>query len=347
MKLLRRQGTDLLVLATGACWENKLLNELRSEGVRFALPPEPLRPCRKLSTLYSALLWPIRLPRVANSIYCIGAGRSHLLVQRFRPKGAVTLNHEIVVPPGRNSLAGLCAERLDATVANSRKVAEVMASYWPHKPLRVIPFLTSDSPTPRPQIRTAPAYQPLRIIFLGRLVEQKRPDCLVRAWPALSTHPALQGARLDIHGNDPSGAMARALREWVAESGLAERIGIHGEYRPEDLPRLLDQCDLVVLPSLWEGLPLVLIEAMSRGVPFVATAAGGTEELGEGNPDVKVTGTEWESFAAGLVEMAGRVRAGQVNPVRLHDWSEQRYGYLAVSQRWLSCLHQPTQFFSA
>lgn len=347
MKLLRREKTDVLVLATGACWDEELLSELECLGVQFVLPPKLLRPCRRLSTLYSGLLWPVRLPRTASSVYCIGAGYSHLLVQRFRPKGAVTLNHEIVVPPGPRSLAGLCAQRLDATVANSRKVAEVMASYWPQKPMRVIPFLTSDRPSPPPRRQTSGSAQGLKVIYLGRLVEQKRPDHLVRAWPALTSHPALLKARLDVHGNDPSGHMIGALREWVAKAGLSSRIGIHGEYRLQDLPCLLNQADLVVLPSLWEGLPLVLIEAMSRGVPFVATAAGGTEELGEDNPDVKITSTEWAAFEAGLLEMAERLQTGQVDPVRLHNWSEQRYGYGSVSQRWLKCLHEPVRFFSA
>jgi glycosyltransferase involved in cell wall biosynthesis len=141
--------------------------------------------------------------------------------------------------------------------------------------------------------------------------------------------------------------MVGALRDWVAKAGLTDQIAIHGEYRLTDLSRLLDQADLVVLPSLWEGLPLVLIEAMSRGVPFVATAAGGSEELGDSNPDVKITGTDWPSFEAGLIEMAHRLRTGKTDPIRLHRWTEQRYGYESVSKRWLTCLHQPGLFFSA
>jgi glycosyltransferase involved in cell wall biosynthesis len=183
------------------------------------------------------------------------------------------------------------------------------------------------------------------VVYLGRLVEQKRPDQLVRRWPVLSAHAGLTPARLDVFGYDPTGNMVKGLQTFVTDSGLSDRIGIRGEYSLSDLPRILDEADVVVLPSLWEGLPLVLVEAMLKGVPFVATAAGGTEELGENNPDVTVTSTEWAEFEAGLIAMAQRIRSGAVDPIRLHGWAESRYGYSAVSQKWLQCLCQPHEFF--
>ena len=345
-QLLRRQGIEVVVFATGANWDLQVLSELETAGVRFHLPPAILRRIRKLAVVYSRLTWPWLTPRSANSLYCIGAGRSHSLMHRLRPKGVVSINHEIVEPPGPDSLAGQCAAGLDVTVANSRKVAERMQGWWPHKPIQAIPFLTSDHPTLPPEPRRTIGSNPLRVVYLGRLVEQKRPDKLVRRWGDLTRHPALAGACLDIHGYDPEGKMLKDLGDFVARNGLDGQVKIHGEYSLAELPYILDKTDLVVLPSLWEGLPLVLVEAMLKGVPFVATAAGGTEELGENNPDVIVTSTEWADFEAGLIAMAGKIRSGGIDPLRLHAWAEARYGYAIVSQKWLHCLCHPREFFN-
>jgi glycosyltransferase involved in cell wall biosynthesis len=183
------------------------------------------------------------------------------------------------------------------------------------------------------------------VTYLGRLVKHKRPDELVRHWKRLSALPGLSPARLDIYGFDPTGEMLEELRRFVIDSQLTDRVQIHGKYDNEQLPAILAETDLVVLPSLEEGLPLVLVEAMSRGVPFVATDAGGTEELAEGNRDVIVTGQQWAAFENGLVTMARKVRSGEIDPQRLHEWTEKRYGFPIVSKLWLDCLGRPHKFF--
>ena len=77
-----------------------------------------------------------------------------------------------------------------------------------------------------------------------------------------------------IAGEGPERATLEAR---ASALGIAHRVRFLGHRR--DVPPLLAIADLFVLPSLWEGLPLSVLEAMAAGVPVVATRIGGTDEL--------------------------------------------------------------------
>lgn len=66
------------------------------------------------------------------------------------------------------------------------------------------------------------------------------------------------------------------LMELARDLGLESRVRFLGER--QDIPRLLASCDLFVLPSLFEGLPMSVLEAMAAVKPIVATNVGGTNE---------------------------------------------------------------------
>ena len=59
--------------------------------------------------------------------------------------------------------------------------------------------------------------------------------------------------------------------------GIADRVHFAG-WRA-DVPEILAASDLLVLPSAWEGMPNVVLEAMASGLPVVATSVEGVEEL--------------------------------------------------------------------
>ena len=59
--------------------------------------------------------------------------------------------------------------------------------------------------------------------------------------------------------------------------GVAERVTFLGEVR--DIPALLSRARMFVQPSLSEGIPLTVLEAMARGLPVVATGVGGLPEV--------------------------------------------------------------------
>jgi glycosyltransferase involved in cell wall biosynthesis len=109
------------------------------------------------------------------------------------------------------------------------------------------------------------------IALVGTLKPQKGHHLLIEAAAFIQQLP-------DVHILFIGDGDLRAQLEAQARSaGLAERIHFLGSR--SDVPELLAASDYFVLPSLWEGLPMALIEAMASGLPIVATAVSGTQQV--------------------------------------------------------------------
>ena len=344
---LRQSGADVTIAAKASRWPHSAIDALRAIGVRFVMPPRWITAWRPLSTAWAMGLFRIALPDDLASVYWIGPGRMHGYIKGRVDSTTPSVYHEVVYPEGPTSPEARCAREADAAVASSQPVADMMKQVAPGQPIRVIPFLTSDKPQPPPEARPPVGDRELRVVYLGRLVGHKRPDRLVKQWRDLTAQPPLAPARLDVYGydHDPNGTMVEDLRRHVEEHELGHCVTVHGAYTVEQTPAILAQADVVVLPSEMEGLPLVLVEAMSHGVPIVATDAGGTAELGQNNPDAIITSIDWDDFVQGLTTMAARLRSGQIDAVRLHGWTESRYGYETVADLWRQALLEPRDFF--
>lgn len=102
-----------------------------------------------------------------------------------------------------------------------------------------------------------PQKSPLDFVEMARLVHQEVPE-----------------ARFFVVGDGPLRPQAERLIETY---GLGDRVKLVGWRR--DIPELLSLLDIFVLTSLWEGLPLVFLEAMAAGKPIVATRVDGTTDV--------------------------------------------------------------------
>ena len=102
----------------------------------------------------------------------------------------------------------------------------------------------------------------------ARLEAQKGIGYLLEAMPAiLARHP---DAVVALAG---SGSLEGELKEKARQLGVAGNVRFLGAY--PQLLRFYPLLDFLVLPSLWEGLPLCILEAMSLGLPIIATKVGG------------------------------------------------------------------------
>jgi len=112
------------------------------------------------------------------------------------------------------------------------------------------------------------------VLAAGRLTEPKNFPGLLDAVLLLRR----RGVRLRvmIAGEGPLRAF---LERRVDELGIGDQILLPGV--ANDLPELMLGADLFVLPSLWEGLPLALLEAMACGLPVVATQIAGVADVVE------------------------------------------------------------------
>jgi len=108
--------------------------------------------------------------------------------------------------------------------------------------------------------------------FGGRLVEAKGLTYLLQAIPTvLHEYPA---THFVIAGDGP---LRPQLRRQAAEAGIARQITFLG--LRDDMYSILKTLDVYVQPSLWEGMPMVVIEAMGASLPVVATRVDGIPEV--------------------------------------------------------------------
>ena len=161
-----------------------------------------------------------------------------------------------------------------------------------------------------------------KLLFVGRLVPRKGADVLIDALAIASNRGF--AVELDIVGEGPEQARLHAL---VADRGLRDCVAFRGALCEADVARAMGGADVLVVPSLSEGLPVVIMEAMASGVPVVASKIDGIPELvHDGETGLLVPPCDPKALAHALVRlladpgMARRMGAGgRVIVVERHD----------------------------
>lgn len=114
------------------------------------------------------------------------------------------------------------------------------------------------------------------IIFVGEIIENKGVFELLDAFRELSSRYSY--IHLILVGTGPA---EDALRKKIEISGLNNKIHIVGWKPHTEIPNWMNAADIFVLASHYEGMPTVVLEAMSCGLPVIATRVGGAPEAVE------------------------------------------------------------------
>jgi glycosyltransferase involved in cell wall biosynthesis len=143
----------------------------------------------------------------------------------------------------------------------------------------------------------APAYEPGYLLFVGRLRIRKGVEVLLEALRELRGR--VPGAALRIAGD---GEHRAALERKAAELGLGSAVSFLGTRDGPQVRALLRGAAALVVPSIYEGMPLVVLEAMEAGVPVVASAVSGIPEVVVGGETGWLVPPESPEALAGALE---------------------------------------------
>lgn len=219
-------------------------------------------------------------------------------VPGFRPYD-FRLYHRLAAP-----LLHKVWRQASAVVANSRGLRD-LASAFDHSV--EISIISNGVDLGKFSLPTRDWSKP-RVLSVGRVVHQKGFDLGMRALAGLT--------ELDwqwrIAGDGPQ---LVALQAMAREYGLSDRIQFLGWQTPEQLREQYAFANLFLFPSRHEGMPNVVLEAMARGLPVVATRIAGNEELvADGKTGILVPpedmGALRESLRKILVDADARERLG-------------------------------------
>jgi glycosyltransferase involved in cell wall biosynthesis len=249
--------------------------------VRVSLP---VRRPRRLYSLPAAVLAPI-LGRDADLVHVhLGEDLAILplaaLAARARRLPIVltihcSLAHTLEVTDVRGAVLHWLGGRIErhgqrraaTTIVYTRRAAERIAPdarrvLVMNRGVRREPFAHPGA-DPFPQLRGRP-----RVVFLGRITLQKGVDTLVEAAAQLRA----PGVQVVLVGDGPA---RERIERRIRQLRIGDRVHIAGFIAHERVPAVLAAADVLVLPSVYEELGTVLVEALHAGLPVVAARVGG------------------------------------------------------------------------
>jgi glycosyltransferase involved in cell wall biosynthesis len=231
---------------------------------------------------------------------------------------------------GAHLVDAATARRVVRFHANTRYVADVMAErlHVPRDRLEVIPRgrdperLGRRNPERRARVRAALgiAQETSLLVAAARQEHQKGLDALLEALPGVLSRT--RGVRLVVAGRD--GNQTPLLRATVRRLGLEGTVAFLGPR--DDVADLLGAADTVVIPSRWEGLSNVLIEALALEAPVVASDLPTLEDaVTDGDTAILVPPADPVRLAAAIVATLADPVAARARAERARERFLQRF----------------------
>jgi len=206
----------------------------------------------------------------------------NILLKYFKRVRIVVISHHLVY----HDLRGRTLQKLDKllegfffyladiiiSVSNSTR-EEIVKLKIPSDKIIIIP---NGFDRPPETISRSNDPQQLHCLFVGTCYERKGVEYLLAAFRDLRRNDVVLDLAGDLNNDSKySNRMIKLAKEW----DIQDRVIFHGRIPESKLWELYANADIFVLPSLWEGFGVVLLEAMAFGLPVIATDVGAIPDI--------------------------------------------------------------------
>lgn len=195
---------------------------------------------------------------------------------------------------------------------------------------RIAVVIPGTRPRPRPE-RPKPDI-PRRLLSVGTLTRRKGHDVLLQSLSALSK----RDWTLDLYGSDQRDPEWVAhLRQMTHRLGLAERVHFHGEVGDAVLDEAYAAADLFILASRYEGYGMAFTEAISAGLPVVASGGGAVAETVPRGTGIVIGPDDILALTAAIASIMDapvfyQALCRNVASQSFPDWPDQAKAFLAA-----------------
>ncbi|HUP22134.1 MAG TPA: glycosyltransferase family 4 protein [Thermoanaerobaculia bacterium] len=232
------------------------------------------------------------------------------------------------------ALGRFTARRCDLLFAPSARTAGELCRDYGVGAAVTLPNVTGAPLPGRDSIETSFGPPGARFLYVGRLRVRKGVEVLLEALAHLGdTAPAIA---IDIVGD---GERSRPLQRLAHRLGLADRVRFLGRLGAGEIRVLLEGCRALVVPSLYEGMPLVVLEAMEASRAVVASAVSGIPEVViDGETGWLVPPEQVDALAAALLEAWRQPEEAERRGRNGRDRLDQRYRPRHGAETWLAAV---------
>lgn len=295
-KALQTRGVDVEFITYGGSAERLFADELGDIRIRSNIFGFPLRMYQKSLVLFPPARGIFKSNQVSGAqvaLRCAGRNRS-ICVVRCGYLLSEFETHRFGTNSPQAKKANILEKHVfwgaDKVVITTEQMRESITSKYQlnTEKLHIIPnYVDVDRFRPRERQTN----KRFRIVFVGRLDHQKNLLNLIDAVAPLDVELFLVGGGHQI-----------SLLAQRTEDAFADVV-FKGVRPHEDLPSLLNRCDLFILPSLYEGHPKALIEAMACGLPVIGTKVRGIKEIIENGSNGLLCDTDAESIRSAIRQL--------------------------------------------